>query len=425
MPDAELTLLAVYFAGLIFTVQHIAERYSPVLAKRVLRNWRTYLPLGLMSIIVLYSLYFSQNAGLTTIVFFVGMVFTLYGLLNFTFDQRMLIKLVSRSKESERVICYEDCLSGAMSRMDERIAELVWQEIDHGSPDDKVKQAIILWAIDDDRILDVSWAFNKLYRMSIPFSLMTTDIQEYVFRTLARQLDRGLFDLAEGFVDCALDELRKNSNWTTDTWEFIYNLGNTLWLRGREEGVRDVSSRLENLHTRYIVAVYDWIHIVLESNRTDLVEGLTQAIGGLMQNITFANGADNFVNRYSDLVDWAFQKSLATDEVLHTAANSFGNAKQGHQEDTPEMQQTFDDWIDDILIHFAAYLVEINGRDVGRLLANGRVHPGRSVELKAKEGVRKESYLTVAKLRGIRIDVTDYVAPTSFALEVEGEEIMD
>lgn len=423
MPGAELTLLAVYFAGLIFTIQHIAERYSPVLAKRLLRNWRTYLPVSLMSIIVVSSLLINQGANQSTIIFLSGMVLTLYGLLNFAFDQRKLIKLMGRSRASDRIICYEDCLSGAMSRMDERTAELIWREIERGSSDDEVKQAVILWAIDDDRFLDVSWAFTKLYRVSIPFSLKIPDFQQDVFRALARQLDRNLFDMAEGFVDCALDELRKDSNWTTDSWEFVYEFGNTLWLKGREEGIRGVSSRLENLHTRYIVAVYEWIHIVLESHRTDLVEGLTQAIGGLMQNITFANGADDFVNRYSDLVDWAFQKSLATDEVLHTAANSLGNARLGHKEETPEMQEDFDDWIDGIIVHCAAYLVEINGRDVGHLLANGRIQPGRALDLMAKEGVQRESYLIAAESRGIRINVTDYVAPLSIVLEAKGEEI--
>lgn len=72
-------------------------------------------------------------------------------------------------------------------------------------------------------------------RVSIPFSLKVKDIQENIFHLLARQLDRNLLDLAEGFIDCALDELRKGSNWTTDTWEFTYSLGNALWLKGREE----------------------------------------------------------------------------------------------------------------------------------------------------------------------------------------------
>jgi|GEM_PF-4909577 len=407
MPGAELTLLAVYFAGLIFTVQHIAERYSPVLAKRLLRNWRTYLPVSLMSIIVVYSLLISQDANQNTIVFLSGMVLTLYGLLNFTFDQRKLIKLMRRSKASDRIICYEDCLSGAMSRMDERIAELVWREIDQGSCTEKVKREILLWAIDDDRFLTVSWAFEKLYRVLIPFALRTTtDTQDHVFHVLSRQLDRNLFDLAEGFVDCALQELKKNSaEWTSDTWEFIYYLGNNLWLKGHEEGVRDVIPRLDSLHRRYIGSVYGWIHIVLDSKRTELVEGLTQAIGELMEDITFTNGADNFVNRYVDLVDGAFQHGLATDDLLHTAANSLGNARLRHKEQTPEMQADFDDWIDRIIIHFAAYLVEINGKDVDHLLANGRIEPGRTFELMAKKGVKVGSYEKAAESRGVKVKV--------------------
>ncbi|MHB1630532.1 MAG: hypothetical protein ACYCVB_19525, partial [Bacilli bacterium] len=292
MPNAEITLVAVFFAGLIFTVQHISERYSPILAKHLLRNWIIYVPVGVMSIAVVYSRFISRDAVIIDNSLFVGFIFSIYGALYMAFDQRMLIRLVRRSKASDRIICYEDCLSGAMSRMDERIAELVWREIDQGSCTEKVKREILLWAIDDDRFLTVSWAFEKLYRVLIPFALRTTtDTQDHVFHVLSRQLDRNLFDLAEGFVDCALQELKKNSaEWTSDTWEFIYYLGNTLWLKGHEEGVRDVIPRLDSLHRRYIGSVYGWIHIVLDSKRTELVEGLTQAIGELMEDITFTNG---------------------------------------------------------------------------------------------------------------------------------------
>lgn len=422
---SELTLIGFYSAGLYFALQHIAERYSPVLAKRILHSWKVIAPIVAMVILAVFSwiandLNWKLN-GTSVLIIFSGLLLALvlystYRMLSFSFSYRNVINWIPFVNEDDWLIAVQDVLSAALSRSDERVVTYILTSISSVNP--ILEQRLLSWAVEDSRFSENRWVLPSLFTALVELSIHgvdSTDIQnqitDSICTTINQLIQRDSITEVETFVVSLMDKLSGLVRWNEYCTILLFYVIQSVWFDFDSKPRTVVpNSRLESLQTVIVVRLQHFGSQILEVGTPEDLETYICYLGRLMED----THEDSLVNKGMDLIEWGLEQGKVTEQALHEFSNSLGHFRRKKSDDN---KAVLDDWININVVQMAAGLAHIKGKDLHRLLANGGVRC-KTISCFRLSCLSSDDYREVELQGGVKVELSER-AP-SIALEFKG-----
>lgn len=422
---SELTLIGFYSAGLYFAFQHMAERYSPVIAKRILQSWNVIAPIVGMVILAVLSLISSdfkwKLSAISDSIIFSGLLvllvlYSTFRMLSFAFSYRNVINWVSFVDGDDWLIAVQDILSAALSRSDERVVTYILTSISSGDP--ILEQRLLSWAVEDSRFIENRWALPSLFSALVERSAIGVDnadiqnqIRDSVCTTINRLMQRDSITEVETFVVSLMDKLSGLVRWNENSTTLLFYAIQSIWFDFDSQPRTVIpNSRLESLQTVIVVRLQRFGSQLLEVGTPEDLETYICYLGRLMED----TGEDSLVNRGMDLIEWGLEQGKVTEQALHEFANSLGHFRRNKSAN----KDVIDEWINRNVVELAAGLAHIKGKDLHRLLANGGVRSD-NINCIRLDCLSPDDYREVEKQGGVKVELSERTP--SIVLEVKGD----
>lgn len=389
------TLLALYFAVLIFAVQHVSDRYSPALNTPLLIRHAS-IPLAILFILAVLTILLSVGGQLAKVVVMVALLTSLggsYYLWSRLGDGEQIASLLHTLPTRRRESAVQEVLWNAAQRANPRVAAVALGVFPVGTSE---QDRILRWLTEYREVLATEWMTRELINVLLP-SGVTDRHGEEPSRTLrvlfADSLDREDYERALMILDGVMEALARAQPWTSAEAELLYGFGFALWNVGQpgESMARGTSipPRLRNLQSLFHPRLRQvWSHLRALGD-PEAAELYAQVLGALA-----AHTGDGFMlTRLYEVMEEGFQDGLWKEQALHQLAVDLRSTRQEWLSESKDREL---EWIYSLAMTGAVMLVELYGREeLGRYLGNAMLFEESLSHLDEKDWLSPESYAAV------------------------------
>jgi hypothetical protein len=445
-------MLTVYVAALVWSIQHVSDRYSPKLLAIFFRRIALWpflalvimlaiagillFPHTLISLLTFWGLQLQAGDTLSFVLLVAAIILVLLSVYRMVSSLSKGTPIISwLRKRKDQIAFLEEILPNVIQRNDVRLAHESLVVALRGQPE--TRQAMIVWLEEHRVLLSTPWLARELLDvlLSEPFDAEVTDL---LCLPLAEALDKEEFTQARFILNTLCETLRKTQPWTETHMNLLIHIGFTLWKIGEygadlPRTVR-IPEQLTDLQWSFFVRERQiWNHVLRLKNSNAVYYFIYAHITLLRETVVTKDLFEALLSHVYDILRDGYREQVLTSQTLQELVNELGHLR--HELSDAENEDIQRE-IDTYMLASLAILVELGEKEETLRHTAGNGYMRRRITKRKWTGTYRfrnepnycswlspESYTAARRALGLpglsRKQVNELIDQRSFDIQVE------